>query len=68
MFTLAEERAPLKQVAVIHPTMPLEADDLAEKVRSFVSNGIVLRARFGPMFGAYVGLGTMGIAMQREET
>jgi len=68
MVSLAEERAPLKQVAVIHPTMPLGADDLAEKVRSFVSNGIVLRVGFGPMLGAYVGPGTMGIAMQREET
>ena len=68
MVTIAEERAPLQQVAVIHSTTPEEADELAEKVRSLVSDGTVIKGRFGPVLGTYLGPGAIGIALQSEKT
>ena len=68
MLGIAEERAPLQQAAVVHATTPQEADELAEKVRPLVSDGNVIRARFGPVLGTYVGPGTIGLVMQSEKT
>jgi len=68
MITHAEEQAPLQQVAVIHSTKPEEANELAEKVRPLVSDGAVIKGRFGPVLGTYLGPGAIGIALQSEKT
>lgn len=68
MLGVAERRAPLKQVAVCYSTSSEEADELEEKVRPFVSDGNVVRARFGPVLGTYLGPGAVGIAVQSEKT
>ena len=68
MLTIAEERTPLQQVAVMHSTTPQEADELAERVRSLVPGGNVIRARVGPVLGTHAGPGAIGIAVQSEKT
>ncbi|MBI4198594.1 MAG: DegV family protein [Chloroflexi bacterium] len=67
LLTVARERAPLKQAAVIYSTTPLEADQLAEQVRPLVQDGAVMKARFGPVLGTYVGPGAWGLAVQSEK-
>ena len=68
MITIAEERAPLQQIAVVHATTPQEAEELTEKVRPLVADGNVVQARFGPVLGTYVGPGSIGIALQSDKT
>ena len=68
MVTLAEERSPLKQAAVMYSTTPEEADELAERVRPLVSGGDVIQARMGPVLGTYVGPGTIGVVLQSEKS
>ncbi|MFH1140476.1 MAG: DegV family protein [Chloroflexota bacterium] len=64
MVTLAEEAAPLQQLAVMHSTTPQEADSLADRLRSLVPDGFVIQARIGPVIGTHVGPGAIGIAIQ----
>ena len=64
LMTIAEERAPLKQVAVISSTTTQEAEELAEKLQPSVEDGNVIRGRFGPVLGVYVGPGSWGVALQ----
>ncbi len=68
MLSIAEERAPLQQVAVMYATTPLEADELAERVRPLVADGTVIHARVGPVLGTHAGPGAIGIAFQSEKT
>ncbi len=68
MLTIAEERAPLKQVAVVHSTTPEEAKELVERVRPHVSGGVVINGRFGPVLGTHLGPGAIGIVLQSEKT
>ncbi len=68
MRTVAEDRAPLKQVAVVYSTNSEEADELEEMVRPFTVDGNVIRTRFGPVLGTYLGPGAVGIAIQSEKT
>ena len=68
MVTLAEERSPLKQAAVMYSTIPEEADELAERVRPLVSGGDVIQARMGPVLGTYVGPGTIGVVLRSEKS
>ncbi|MDO8749988.1 MAG: DegV family protein [Dehalococcoidia bacterium] len=68
MVTLAEERAPLQQLAVMHSTTPQEADSLADRLRSLVPGGSVIQARIGPVIGTHVGPGAIGIAIQSEKS
>ncbi|MBI4312184.1 MAG: DegV family protein [Chloroflexi bacterium] len=67
LLTVARERAPLKQAAVIYSTTPQEADQLAEQVKPFVQDGLVIKSRFGPVLGTYVGPGAWGLAVQSEK-
>ena len=68
MVTLAEERAPLKQAAVMHSSTAEEAEELAERLRPFVADGQVMESRIGPVVGTYTGPGVIGIALQSEKT
>lgn len=68
LLTVARERAPLKQAAVVYSTTPQEAEQLAEQVQQYVQNGKVLMARFGPVLGTYVGPGAWGLVVQSEKT
>lgn len=68
MATIAEERAPLEQAAVMHATTPQEAQELAEKLRPFVPSGHVIQARLGPVLGTYTGPGTIGVVLQSVKT
>ncbi|MBI4338650.1 MAG: DegV family protein [Chloroflexi bacterium] len=67
LITVAEERAPLKQAAVVFSTTSQEADELVERLRPLVTGGRVMRARFGPVLGTYVGPGSWGMALQSEK-
>ena len=67
MVTLAEEAAPIQQLAVMHSTTPQEADSLADRLRSLVPGGSVIQARIGPVIGTHVGPGAIGIAIQSEK-
>ena len=68
MVTLAEERAPLKQAAVMHSSTDEEAEELAERLRPFVADGQVLQGRLGPVVGTHAGPGVIGIVIQSENT
>lgn len=68
MITVAEERAPLKQAAVVYSTNSEEADELEEMLRPFTADGNVIKAQFGPVLGTYLGPGAMGIAVQSDKT
>ena len=68
MVTLAEERAPLKQAAVMHSSTDEEAEALAERIRPLVADGQVLLGRIGPVVGTHAGPGVIGIVMQSENT
>ena len=67
MVTLAEEAAPLHQVAVLHATTPDEATALVERLRSLAPGGSVIQARVGPALGTHAGPGTIGIAIHQAE-
>ena len=68
MLTVAEERAPLTQAAVVYSTNSEEADELEEMLRPFTADGTVIRAQFGPVLGTYLGPGSVGIAIQSDKT
>ncbi len=68
MVTLAEERAPLKQAAVMHSSTDEEAEALAERIRPLVADGQVLQGRIGPVVGTHAGPGVIGIVIQSEKT
>ena len=68
MVTLAEERAPLKQAAVMHSSTDEEAEALAERIRPLVADGQVLQGRIGPVVGTHAGPGVIGIVVQSEKT
>ena len=67
MVTLAEERAPLKQAAVMHSSTTEEAEELAERLRPLVADGQVLQGRIGSVVGTYGGPGVIAIALQSEK-
>lgn len=64
MVTLAEERSPLQQAAVMHSTGLEEALVLADRMRPLVPGGTVIQARVGPVLGTHTGPGALGIAIQ----
>lgn len=68
MVTLAEEAAPLQQLAVMHATTPDEAEELAQRLSSLVPGRSVIRARVGPVIGTHAGPGAIGIAIQSEKS
>ena len=64
--TICEEMAPLSALSVIDSTEPEVADRLAADVADFAPDGQVLRARFGPILGTYLGPRAIGIALTSE--
>ena len=68
MLKVAEERAPLKQVAVVYSTNSEEADELEEMIRPFTVDGNVIRTQFGPVLGTYAGPGALGMGIQSDKT
>ncbi len=68
MVTLAEEAAPIQQLAVMHATTPDEAEELAQRLSSLVPGRSVIRARVGPVIGTHAGPGAIGIAIQSEKS
>ena len=68
MVTLAEEAAPIQQLAVMHATTPDEAEELAQRLSSLVPGRSVIRARVGPVIGTHSGPGAIGIAIQSEKS
>ncbi len=68
LVDIAEDRAPLKQAAVIYSTNAEEAEELAQRLTPFLSEGRVIKGQFGPVLGTYVGPGAVGIGIQSEKT
>ena len=64
--TICEEMAPLSALSVIDSTEPEVADRLAADLADFAPGGQILRARFGPILGTYLGPRAIGIALTTE--
>jgi len=65
--TICEEMAPLSALSVLDSTEPEVADRLAADLADFAPGGQVLRARFGPILGTYLGPRAIGIALTSED-
>jgi len=61
--SLCEGMAPLSGLCVIHSTEPELGDRLAADLADLAPGGRVIRARFGPIVGAYLGPRAIGIAL-----
>ncbi|MSQ22500.1 MAG: DegV family protein [Dehalococcoidia bacterium] len=68
MVTLAEEAAPIQQLAVMHATTPDEAEELAKRLSPMIPGKSVIRARVGPVIGTHAGPGAIGIAIQSDKS
>ena len=64
--TVCEEMAPLSALSVIDSTEPEVADRLAADLSDLAPGGQIVRARFGPIVGAYLGPRAIGIALTTE--
>ena len=65
LVELAEQLAPLDQLAVVYSTQPEEAQSLKTRLAALVPLDEIVVARFGPALGAYVGPGGVGVALAR---
>ncbi|MSQ12857.1 MAG: DegV family protein [Dehalococcoidia bacterium] len=63
---LARAAGPVGSVGVIHSTTPDVAQSLADRVRDLAPGGQVLMSRFGPVIGAYLGPGAVGVAVMKR--
>jgi len=64
--TICDEMAPLSALSVIDSTEPEVGDRLAADLADFAPGGQMIRARFGPIVGAYLGPRAIGIALATE--
>jgi DegV family protein with EDD domain len=62
---LAEEMGPAKEVWVCHSTTPQDAEALASRLGKLVEGGRVMVTRLGPVVGAHVGPGLVGVGVRR---
>ena len=62
---LAHQLAPLQRLAVIHSTEPERAETLLGLLSDLLPAEQVVRARFGPTLGTYLGPGAVGVALTR---
>jgi DegV family protein with EDD domain len=65
VVAMVKELAPVRSIAVIHSTAPEEAEQLARRLSEFVPVEGIIRARIGPVVGAYIGPGGVGVAVQQ---
>jgi fatty acid-binding protein DegV len=65
--TICEEIAPLSALAVIGSTDFEMADRLADELAQFAPENGLVRTRFGPIVGAYLGPRAIGIAVVAEK-
>ena len=63
---VCEEMAPLRALSVIDSTEPEAGDRLTADLSDLAPGGQVLRARFGPILGTYLGPRAIGIALAAE--
>ena len=65
LVAMAQELAPVEELAVVYSTEREEAEALRDRLSSVApSNGIVV-ARFGPALGTHIGPGGLGVALAR---
>ena len=65
LVEMAEQLAPLEQLAVVYSTQPEEAQSLKARLSALVPIDDIVVARFGPALGTYVGPGGLGVALAR---
>ena len=64
---MCEEMAPLSALSVIDSTEPEVADRLSADLIDLAPGGQIVRARFGPIVGAYLGPRAIGVAVTAED-
>ena len=67
LVELAQQLAPVKELAVIYSTEPEEADALKSKLSALLPTENIVVARFGPTLGTYIGPGGLGLALARAD-
>ena len=67
LVELANEMAPLRQLAVIHSTEPDRVEALRECLSDLLPSEDVVVARFGPTLGTYLGPKALGVAFTRAD-
>jgi DegV family protein with EDD domain len=65
---LAEEEAPLEELAVLHSDFPEAAAELAAMVTHLVPSERIFIADIGPVLGTHIGPGAMGLACVTHKT
>ncbi len=64
---LAQEKAPVRQLAVIYSTEREQAEALRDNLSGLLAPEKVVVARFGPILGTYLGPGAIGVALQKGD-
>jgi DegV family protein with EDD domain len=59
---------PVEDIAVVHSTTPVEAESLAERIKSLFPAKAPLIARLGPALGVHGGPGLLGVALREGES
>ena len=67
LVELAQQLAPINQLAVIYSTEPEEAEALKSRLSVLLPPGDIVVARFGPTLGTYIGPGGLGVALTRAD-
>jgi len=63
LVEMAEEKAPLDSLCVLDSTDSAGAAELASRVAHLAPDGKPIMARFGPIVGAYLGPGALGVTL-----
>lgn len=64
---LAQEKAPVRQLAVIYSTQRDHAEALRDNLSGLLASDKIVVARFGPTLGTYLGPGAIGVALARGD-
>ena len=64
---LAQEKAPVRQLAVIYSTEREQAEALQDYLTGLLAPDKVVVARFGPILGTNLGPGAIGVALQKGD-
>ena len=67
LLYLVKEFRNIEELAVIHSTIPEEAEALVDRLDTLVPKEKVYLARFGPVIGTYLGPGSLGVALIGEK-
>ncbi len=65
LVELAQQLAPVEELAVIYSTKPQDAEALKDRLSSLLPSGEIVVARFGPALGTHIGPGGLGVALAR---